>query len=165
MRSLYILRHARSDMLQGVDDKDRPLTGEGFGQANMLAAKMQERDYHPDFILCSPAKRTRQTCAAISEKWPDAPVQYEERIYMAATGQLYEFLKDIDNAHESALLVGHNPGMHGLAQFLIGAGDPALLAKINAGYKPGCLCVIDFDCASWRDLLPGAGRLDDLLGV
>lgn len=158
-KTLYILRHAQAAP-PGGDDKARPLSPEGKKAVQALAQAMQAKSYTPSLALCSPARRTRETCAAVCG---GAEMAYEDALYLASTGSLYERLKQIGDEHDRVLLVGHNPGIHGLVQMLVGEGEPALIHKILGGYRAGCLSVIDCDCVVWSELLPGGNRLRDLL--
>lgn len=160
MRRLYILRHAKSDWPQGLDDRDRPLNDQGRRDAQALAKEMVERGYKPDIILCSSAKRTRETCTMVAE---GANITYDDGLYLASTGHLYESLKAVDDKYKAVLLIGHNPGIHGLVQLLVGEGEPEHVEKILAGYKAGCLSVLECDCAIWSELLPAGNKLADLL--
>ncbi len=158
-KTLYILRHAKSEWPDGVDDKDRPLGDRGRRAAAAVAARMAQDGYRPALVLCSPARRTRQTFAPIREHWPDLRAEYPDHLYLASTGDLYETLKSVGDDYDSVLIIGHNPGFHGLAQFLIGEGDPADLAQIQGNYKTGCLSVVACSCESWAALAPGENRL------
>lgn len=163
MRTLYILRHAQAATPPGVSDRDRPLDETGRREARMVAGRLLQAGRRPDIVLCSPALRTRQTLAPHLELLPDLNVAYAEDIYLATVGALYEIIKTIDDQYESALLVGHNPAMHGIVQFLVGQGEPALLARVAAGYKTGWLSVIHCPGEKWQQVMPGENRLEDLL--
>lgn len=165
MRTIYILRHARADFPPGIEDRDRPLAERGREDAEEVAGWMVEKGYRPGSVICSPARRTRQTLKPVLAAWPDLAVSYNDNIYNATVGDLFEALKDVPDSVSSILLVGHNPGIHGLAQLLAGDGEPALLARIAGGYQPGCLAVLRCDCKRWEDLQPGAARLEDLFGA
>ncbi len=84
MRRLLLLRHAKSAWDDpGMADRDRPLAPRGLRDAALMAAEIQRRGLHADRILCSPARRTRETLAALI---PD--IGDEARI--AITAGLYE---------------------------------------------------------------------------
>ncbi len=162
MRTLYILRHAKAGWPQGVEDRDRPLEERGRREAQAVAEKMARDGMRPDFVLCSPSVRTRQTLKPFLDQWPELPVSYEEGLYLATTGSLYEQVKAIDDRHETAMLIGHNPGIHGLVQFLAGEGDKQALAQLAEGYKTACLSVINCKCKTWSAWPPAGGRLESL---
>ena len=160
MRRLYILRHEKADYPPGAEDKARPLSPEGERDAKALGAAMRAHGYMPDTVLCSAAQRTRETCAAV---YDGGNIVYDEGLYLAGAGHLYETLKAADDQYASLLLVGHNPGLQALVQMLAGTGDPKLLGQVQAGYHTGCLSVFDCGCEKWRSLMLGENRLVDLL--
>ena len=164
MRQLYILRHAQAASPQGVDDKHRPLTRQGLADARALGQLMDRMEYKPDYILCSPARRTRQTLAKIQETLgPDTPVGYASGLYFATTGQLYDHLKRVDSKYRNIMLVSHNPSVHGLARFLTGLGPPDLLMLLELDYRECTMAALDCPIDSWASLLPAQCDLKNLL--
>lgn len=149
-------------MPPGVDDRDRPLAESGQRDARAIAQKMQQDNLRPDMILCSPARRTRETCEPVRNIWPDVPATFPAHLYLASAGDLYEVLKQQDSARDTLMLIGHNPGIHGLVQLLSGEGEPALMTKLRGGYNAGSLSILETQCESWDDLLPGGCRLNGL---
>ena len=116
---LYILRHAQSPMIRG-DDFDRPLSDKGLADMELLAGTMTERGFAPSYCHCSPAKRTRQTLRALTQNGLEGLAKdYPENLYNAPAGMLYEVIKGTDNAHKSAMVIAHNPGVYDLAVFFM----------------------------------------------
>ncbi|MEE6309888.1 histidine phosphatase family protein [Plantactinospora veratri] len=60
-RSLVLLRHAKAERPTSAPDADRPLTARGHADAAAAGAWLGHGGYLPTVVLCSPAKRTRQT--------------------------------------------------------------------------------------------------------
>ena len=92
MKSLYLLRHGKSDWDADFDrDRDRPISGRGRKAARKIARLMKERGIRPDIVLCSDALRTRQTIGHVLDElgWPQNVVRYDERLYLAAVDSLY----------------------------------------------------------------------------
>jgi phosphohistidine phosphatase len=58
------------------------------------------------------------------------------------------------------MVVGHDPGMQGLALELSGEGDPKLLLALGAKFPTAGLAVIRFKGRSWSKIGRGSGRLD-----
>ena len=118
MLELILLRHAHAEAAAtGQADLDRPLSA--VGQAEAEAAGRWLRDNHllPDRVICSPARRTRETLEAVLAVAGYAEQRLEPAIYEATPGTLFGVLQ----AHEEAqrlMLVGHNPGMERLLALL-----------------------------------------------
>ena len=86
-------------------------------------------------MLSSPAQRAKQTAVLVKEAGKiDAEIQFDERIYEASPPQLVQVISELKTDSESAMLVGHNPGLEGLIRFLTGenqAMPTAALAVID----------------------------------
>ena len=161
MRTLYLLRHAKSDWgSPGLDDHDRPLAARGERAAAVMGVHFAQQQYEPSLVLCSSARRTRQTLEALLPHLPGPPeLVVEERLYLASSSQLLGRLQEIDDGQLGVLLIGHNPGMAELAQALPKKGERATLRRLAARFPTAAAAVCEFDLERWRDLAPGSGRL------
>ena len=86
-RELILLRHAKSSWGQAeLADHDRPLNGRGRRQAPLVGAWLAAEDCEPDLVLCSSARRARETLEGLlgASGW-QPPVVFEEGLYHAAT--------------------------------------------------------------------------------
>ena len=61
MRTLVLMRHAKSDYPAGVPDHERPLAPRGTREAGLAGDWLREHAPAIDAVLCSSAVRTRQT--------------------------------------------------------------------------------------------------------
>ena len=62
MKTLYLLRHAKSDWGDSsLKDFDRPLNDRGWKAAKAIGQEMRGRDMVPDLVFVSPAARTKET--------------------------------------------------------------------------------------------------------
>jgi phosphohistidine phosphatase len=156
MPTLFILRHAEA--ASGSPDQQRTLTPAGKTAAANLGEIMRQKGYSPAAIFCSPATRTRETLNGLALAGPK-PV-FRPEIYHAAVSGLLALLWEAEA--ESALLVGHNPAIHGLAAALAGEGPEDMLASLRATFMPGTLVVYKFH-GQWADLAPGQAVLTDLI--
>lgn len=158
------MRHAQADAPpRGGSDRDRPLSDSGRRDAEALARKIGQENWRPGKIICSPARRTRETLTPIEALWPGIALEAPQHLYLASTGDLYELVKRQDDETQSLMLIGHNPGLHGLAQLLCGQGEPAAVMGLMTGFQPGSLAIVEFDAERWYDLMPGGGYLAHLL--
>ena len=161
MRRLLLLRHAKTERAEpGERDRDRKLTKRGQTDSPMIGAFMAKHGLVPDLALVSPAVRAQETWALIApcfKKTP--PAVTDERIYNAATMQLFNLVAETRTA-KTLLLVGHNPGFHELAVYLVAAGDIGLREQLKEGLPTSGLVVIDLPIDDWPLLHPRAGRLE-----
>ena len=66
MRTLYLLRHAKSSWDDPkLDDFERPLAPRGIKACKLMAAHIRKSGIAPDLILCSPAIRACTPFSAI----------------------------------------------------------------------------------------------------
>lgn len=118
MRELILLRHAHAEnALPGQDDHDRPLSLQGQAEAEAAGRWLMEQRLIPDRVLCSPARRARETLEAVLELTGYVEQRLEERIYDATPGTLAALVDDHREV-ERLLLVGHNPGLERLAALM-----------------------------------------------
>jgi phosphohistidine phosphatase len=158
MRTLYLLRHGKSSWKdETLPDRDRPLAGRGRKAANRMAEYVQAEGIAPALVLCSPARRTRETLdRLLPGLGRDVEVEIDEALYGAGADDLLERLRGVPSAVPSVMLVGHNPGLEELALSLAGGGER--LPDLRAKYPTGALAILVFT-ESWQDLRPGAAEL------
>ncbi len=120
MKMLLLLRHAKSSWEDtSLPDFERPLNERGLRAAPLVGKFMREQKIRPDLVLCSPAKRTRETIALVLEAAGIEPdIRYDERIYEASVGHLLEIISQIEDDKTEVMLVGHNPGFENLLERL-----------------------------------------------
>jgi phosphohistidine phosphatase len=121
MPQLLILRHAKSDWdIDAATDFERPLSNRGRLDARRVGCWLDRRHWSPDHILCSPAKRARQTAVLICRELgiSEADVVFDERIYGGPPELLMAILKDARPAADRIMLIGHNPDLDGLVRLL-----------------------------------------------
>ena len=160
MKHLLLLRHAKSVVAEpGQADRDRPLADCGRRDAGLMAATIA-RDYPPDVILCSSAKRTRETLAAILPHLPAEPmVKITDVLYQPPTGEYLTAIGALGGIAKQLLVVGHNPTIHMTALALVGSGDKALRAKLTAKMPTCGLAVIAFESPNWSEIASETGKL------
>jgi phosphohistidine phosphatase len=160
MHQLLLLRHAKSSWHDNkLADRDRPLNERGRRAAAAMRQAMQQLGLAPDLIMVSPARRTLETLDAL-EPWDDTPLQEQlEALYLATPTQMLGILHEVPETVRSVLLIGHNPGMHDLAQALAAGAAPTEAGRRLAdGYPTGALA--EFAVAGpWMRLGPGGARL------
>jgi phosphohistidine phosphatase len=155
-RTLMILRHAKAERPTGMADMDRPLTERGHADAAAAGAWLAARGYRPDVVLCSPAKRTRQTWhgVAVALAGSKAPVvRYERDLYYSGTEQVFALVRSVPAEAATLLVIGHNPTV----SLLSAAFDPAA-ARDSDGLRTSGIAVHGLD-GDWSTCGPGTAPL------
>jgi phosphohistidine phosphatase len=156
-RRLILLRHAKSDW-PDVPDRDRPLAKRGRRDAPVIGRWLRDHGYLPDTVICSAARRTRQTWKLVAPELGGSPsVTFEPRAYAASAMTLLYLVRELPAASQAALLIGHNPGVAELATSLAlpPDGDDAPIR-----FPTAAVAILDVS-GDWADLSPGQGRLLD----
>ena len=161
MKQLYLLRHANSEPWSPLgNDFSRSLSSKGIHHAQCLSRWTPETLSPPDTVLCSPAKRTRETLAPLLAQWPQAlaTTDYVDSIYGASLSMLLTLVEEAFSYSERILMVGHNPGIENL---LINVLQKDHASNIQ-GMATGTLAVIGFPGNFKRDA--HNGKLLHLVG-
>ncbi|MFI1795747.1 SixA phosphatase family protein [Streptomyces sp. NPDC020379] len=160
-RRIVLLRHAKADW-PDVDDHDRPLADRGRQDAPIAGRRLASAGIIPDLVLCSTAARTRETWKLAVHELPQRPrTVYEDRLYEASVGELIAVINETPDDVADLLLVGHNPGMHGLADALAGSAEGDALARLNRTAFPTASIAVLTLTGSWKSVELGACRLTD----
>jgi phosphohistidine phosphatase len=161
MRRLFLLRHAKSSwQTEGQDDFDRPLSARGRKGAPVMGAFLRDNDIAPDLILCSTARRARETLAlALPFLRGEATIQFEDRLYLASAAKLFARLKQLDGAWRQVMIVAHNPGLQDLTMMLSAENENGNRHAIDGKFPTGALVQFDFQIAEWSSLTRHGGQL------
>jgi phosphohistidine phosphatase len=152
MKRLIILRHAKSSWNQPeLADFDRPLNKRGRRDAPRMGKLIAELGFVPDIIISSSAKRARDTINLAANAFDyDGEIILTRDLYAASPDSYFHVLCKLTDDIESALVVGHNPGLEDLFE------------EITGGYErlpTAALAVIDLDIPNWSDINEGvAGK-------
>ncbi|MEZ5534531.1 MAG: histidine phosphatase family protein [Thiolinea sp.] len=150
MKKLILVRHAKSDWGDAsLPDHNRPLNSRGLKAAPVMGQRLLEKQLIPDLIVSSTAYRAEATAKLIATelKCLDKIVT-DTNIYEASVSTLLELIRNLDDAHEMIMLVGHNPGFTMLLNEL---QDQQFIANM-----PTCaVAVVAFDVDSWADARTG----------
>ncbi len=126
MKKLYLIRHAKSSWNDlNLDDFDRPLNKRGKHDAKLMGERLKSKKIKPDLIIASPAKRASITANVIAKKidYELEKIDYQETIYEASLYNLLSILKSIDNKNDVVFLIGHNPSLNSLLNYLVESHD------------------------------------------
>ena len=126
---LMLLRHAKSSWAEALPDRDRPLAPRGQRDASLMGAHLHAAGFAPARVLCSPARRTRETLALMRPHWPLPEPTFLEDLYETDADALWDTIQGVGG--EDSLVVGHNPGLHDLLRRLVPPPDAP--AKMPTG--------------------------------
>lgn len=149
MSRLLLLRHARAAWAEpGTRDFDRPLDDGGVQDAAAIGAAMCASGLVPDTVLCSTARRARDTWQEVSrmvaKRYDSA--SFTDALYSSdAAGYLDAVRAESSTASQSILVVGHNPMMEDLAFALAAEGEADARNTLSGGFPAAGLAVIRFD--------------------
>jgi phosphohistidine phosphatase len=159
MKRVYLLRHAKSSWKDdSLADRDRPLAERGTRAAKAMARHFEAEGIRPDLVLCSPARRTRETLELLERAFADGvETTFDEALYGASEAGLLARLKALPEGVGSVMLIGHNPGLEELALAL--AADGAGLARMSEKYPTAALATIDLRARRWSTVRRRSGQL------
>lgn len=153
MRELILIRHAKSDWSNPLlDDFERPLNKRGEKNAPFMAKILKKEIQKPDLIISSPSFRTKLTLEYFLKEFEyKGEVIFEKSIYEAPYLNLLKAIKNVDDKYKTIFLIGHNPGLNDLANFLLGSFEDNIPTS-------GVL-KIDFDTNSWKNISKDNSKL------
>lgn len=159
MPDLVILRHAKSAWPPGVPDRERPLGPRGLRDAPAAGRLLAQAALLPDLVLCSPARRTRQTWELAAAELPgQTPVRFAPRLYGADAEDLLDVVRDTPAEVARLILVGHNPGLQELILLLAGEAPTPELDRIETKFPTSAVAVLSCP-APWSALAPATAML------
>lgn len=120
MRTLVLMRHAKSDYPEGVADHRRPLAARGIREAALAGEWLRENAPAVESVLCSSAVRTRQT---LERTGISAPVSFLDELYGASPGAVIGAINGVADDVATLLIVGHEPTTSEVALGLAGPGS------------------------------------------
>jgi phosphohistidine phosphatase len=151
-KKLLLVRHGKSDWGNlDLKDFDRPLNKRGKENAPEMAERLLERGFNFDLIVSSPAKRAKSTAKYFAEAYKVNQIQFEESIYEANTTALLKVVNGLDDAANTVIMFGHNPGFTDFTNELSHAD---IYNIPTAG-----MVLISFPFDSWKMVSKGTGEL------
>jgi phosphohistidine phosphatase len=148
--TLIVMRHAKAGELPGGPDFERALRPRGERDSAAAGRWLAGHGLRPDLVLCSAARRTRQTWRRVSEELGGEPeLSVERRLYQADSDDLAEIIRETGEQVAAVMYVGHNPAAAELVGLLTGSEPDFPTAAIAVIALPG----------NWAGAAPGTGRL------
>lgn len=149
-RRLIVMRHARAGELPGGPDAKRALSPRGLRDAAAAGDWLRDRGLIPDLVLCSTARRARQTWRQVAAGI-ETPVTVREdpRLYQAGADELLDIIRAAPPGAATLMYVGHNPAAQDLAAGLAGRAE---------GLPAAAIAVIGL-AVQWASAAAGDGEL------
>lgn len=156
MKRLTLLRHAKS----GWDDPaardfDRSVNDRGKRAAKLIGEHARGQGLKFDKIVASPAVRVVDTLDVFQAAMGNENLEpkWDRRIYLASSATLIDVLRDMPDAANDILMVGHNPGLEDLILELVpDSKDEPLRAIPEEKFPTASLAVMEIDIDKWADL-------------
>ncbi len=144
------MRHAKAGELPGGPDFERALRPRGERDSAAAGRWLASRGLRPDLVLCSAARRTRQTWQRLSEELGgEVELAADRRLYDADSEELAAIIRQTSEAVGTLLCIGHNPGAADLV---------ALLTGTEPEFPTAAVAVIGIG-AAWAAAAAGTGTL------
>jgi len=145
MKTLLLMRHAKSSWSEpGLDDHDRPLNKRGKQAAPEMGKLLRKKELVPDLILCSTARRSRETAEAVAKAcgYP-GEIEIQRDLYSSDAACYMDILRHLPEAANRVLLVGHNPETEDMLDMLTG---------IREHMNTAALAHMDLPISHWQEL-------------
>jgi phosphohistidine phosphatase len=155
MKTLYIVRHAKSSWDDSeLSDFERPLNERGKADAPKMGKRLKEKEFYPDLVLSSPAKRAlstaRRICKVIGFKKEN--IKTDRRLYHADDEMMLSVLRESKAKVHTIMMIGHNPGLTDFVNSIVNE-------EIDIDNIPTCGVVgFSFDTDDWNKINWGTGK-------
>ena len=119
MKTLILIRHAKSDWPPFTPDFDRPLAERGINDAHKMAEFLLNSGLKIDQFITSPALRAKTTCGIFADKYQK---NYNEApdLYHAQEKEFINVISNSDESADSVAIFSHNEGISDFASNLCG---------------------------------------------
>ena len=149
MKTIYLVRHAKSSWEFNVGDIDRPLSRRGINDANLLTKEVLKYQIQPDAIYSSPANRALSTCKIFIKNldFDDNLLSIKEKLYDFGGRQVADFIYNLDDSLDTVMIFGHN---HAFTEIANKFGDEFIDNVPTCG-----LVLLQFNVDSWKNIDKG----------
>ena len=149
MKTLYLVRHAKSSWKHDVEDHKRPVKGRGERDGHLVAKKVSEESDPPQKIISSDATRALTTAQFFKEAFniKDADFETNHDLYDFSGQNVMRTIKTLDNNLDSVMIVGHN---HALTSIVNMLGDRYIENVPTCGFA-----MLQFEENKWSDITTG----------
>lgn len=113
MKTVLVIRHAKSEQGLLLNDFDRPLNERGRRDAPVMAKRIAGHGASPKLIVSSPAKRAKKTAEYFFKelKLPEQSFLLKSELYHAPPQVFFDVIGQLDDGVDDIALFSHNPGI------------------------------------------------------
>ena len=144
-KQLILMRHAKSSWDDsGLSDHDRGLNERGWTDARRMGLFLKEEGWLPQAALLSTAERARRTWERIEQAtdW-SGDITETYQLYLARPERIVQVIQRSGGAHETVLVLGHNPGLQEMVE---------LWTDHTGKFPTAAIAKLTFDIDDWMDL-------------
>lgn len=149
MKTLYLVRHAKSSWKFDVPDHLRPLKGRGKRDAQLVSQHVATTISKPQKMISSDAVRALSTARYFEKAFNMQPENFliDNELYDFSGQQVMRVIKNLEDTYESYMLFGHNHAFTSIANML---GNDYIDNVPTCGFV-----ALTFDVNSWKDINVG----------
>jgi len=120
MKTLYMVRHAKSSWKHDVIDHQRPLKGRGKKDGKLVSARIKSELEPPQKIITSDAVRALSTAIYFKEAFglSDKVFETNHSLYDFSGQNVINIIKNLPNSLDRIMIVGHNHAFTSVANML-----------------------------------------------
>jgi len=150
VKKLILVRHAQATSPNNsIKDIERELTAQGYRDAPRIGRALYEEQQLPDIILSSTARRAQNTAELIAEqlKFERHRIILNDNLYNASVRTLLTEINSVSPETNCLMLIGHNPAISYLAEYLSGQEIGTMEA--------GGVVLLSLDISTWQEASQG----------
>jgi len=150
VKTLLIVRHAKSDQSFFGNDFERPLNERGKKDAPEMAKRISDRNINIDAFVSSPARRAKKTAELFCETFRQstADINYISALYHAPALEFFDVIKSLDDRLNTVAIFAHNPGISYFVNDLV--------TDVRIDNMPTCaVFALQVNISQWKDFANG----------
>lgn len=141
MKTLILVRHAKSDWPENTDDFDRPLAEKGYSDAEKMSYFLKAEDIEIEKFYSSPALRAFTTCEIFNKEYK-IEIETIPKLYNSSDTNFENITLGLDDNLSKVAMFSHNNGISNFANSM--SEDMFMFPTCGvAGFE--------IDCDSWSD--------------
>lgn len=149
MKTLYLVRHAKSSWESDLEDHKRPIKKRGKADCLLVSDKVAAELASPQKIISSDATRALLTAQFFKDAWniDDVDFRTDHDLYDFDGQQVMRIIKSLDNSWDRIMIVGHNHAFTFIVNML---GDSYIENVPTCGFV-----MLEFEEENWNDISTG----------